>query len=53
MSFSNTPRSSTRRRFLKGLTSAGVVTFVGTGIAVPGRNPLTAWALPGEEKQGH
>jgi hypothetical protein len=33
MSFSNTPRSSTRRRFLKGLTSAGVVTFVGTGIA--------------------
>lgn len=47
MSFSNTPRSSTRRRFLKGLTSAGVVTFVGTGLAVPGRNPLTAWALPG------
>lgn len=47
MSFSTTPRSSTRRRFLKGLTSAGVVTFVGTGIAVPGRNPLTAWALPG------
>ena len=47
MTFSSTPRSSTRRRFLKGLTSAGVLTFVGTGVATPGRNPLTAWAVPG------
>ncbi|MEM7093460.1 MAG: DUF1501 domain-containing protein [Actinomycetota bacterium] len=47
MTFALTPRTTNRRRFLKGLTSAGVITFVGAGGIDPTRNPLTAWAVPG------
>lgn len=44
------PRSSARRRFLKHLGAAGVLTVVGSATGGAMRNPLTAWAAAGQSR---